>query len=64
MRLMITSLVAALVAGCASPKSDDYCLVTQPLRLGSEETIDYLLRHDRPLLRGIVTHNETREELC
>ena len=56
-------LLMLLVGGCATTTSN-YCDVASPLYFGSEETIQYLVKHDRPLLSDIVAHNETTERLC
>ena len=61
---MMSGLVIALLSGCAGTPTSNYCLITSPLLFDSQATIDFLLESDKDLLRGVVTHNETFEEIC
>lgn len=60
----ITLTTALGTAGCAKTTTGDYCDIASPLYFGSEEVVNYLSQHDTILLREIVIHNETQEEIC
>lgn len=57
--LAVTSLLIALLAGCAT----DYCAATETMS-PTRDSVEYLADHDRPLLEQLVVHNETRAGLC
>ena len=68
---MALSCAAALVGGCVGekptegpPATSDFCLIGEPIIFGSDAVVDYLMREDADLVRGIVTHNEQVERLC
>ena len=61
---MMSGLLIVLLSGCATPPTSNYCLIYSPQSFGEQATINYLLENDRELLRGIVTQNETYEEIC
>ena len=52
-----------LLAGCAQT-SGNYCDIASPLYFDSNEVVDYLSQKDENLLRDVVIHNETWQELC
>jgi hypothetical protein len=47
------------VAACTAIPQGDYCDITRLLTFDSADTINWLADNDRPLLAGIVAHNET-----
>ena len=58
-RLWIATLSsAALLAGCVAPIGD-FCDVARPIYIGGDHVVDWLAENDRPLLRSVVSHNET-----
>jgi hypothetical protein len=56
-------ILVLLLAGCAKP-SGNYCDIASPLYFDSNEVVDYLSQKDENLLRDVVIHNETWQELC
>lgn len=59
---MILGLLTGLPAGCTAVSTE--CDWTEPIRFGSQQSVDWLLVNDRQLLSSVVSHNETREEVC
>lgn len=51
-------LLIAPLAGCAPKIDGDFCDVARPMYFDTAETINWLADNDRPLLEGIVAHNE------
>jgi hypothetical protein len=60
---MILVLPIGLLSGCANPATE-YCLITDYIPFGSQETVTHLMEHDKELVRGVVKHNEVRQRLC
>ena len=56
-------ILVLLLAGCAQT-SGNYCDIAAPLYFDSNEVVDYLSQKDENLLRDVVIHNETWQELC
>ena len=56
-------ILVLLLAGCAQT-SGNYCDIASPLYFDSNEVVDYLSQKDENLLRDVVIHNETWQELC
>ena len=52
-----------LLAGCAKP-SGNYCDIAFSLEFDSNAVVDYLAQKDENLLKDVVIHNETWQELC
>lgn len=64
-RATIPTLLIVLLAGCGARISGDtYCDLTRPLLFDSEDTVSYLLKHDRILFVDILVSNETRIRVC
>ena len=57
-------LLTGLAAGCGKVTGDTYCDTFVPLSFQEEETVRYLIEHERSLLEGIVTSNELWEDIC
>lgn len=55
-------LSSALLTGCATTTDD--CAWSRDIFFGSADTVEWLAENDQRLLRDIVTHNETRQEVC
>jgi hypothetical protein len=53
------ALILLALAGCTAIPDGDYCDIARPLYFESADTINWLADNDRPLLAGIVAHNET-----
>jgi len=51
-------LLIALLSGCAAKIDGDFCDIARPMYFDTAETINWLADNDRPLLAGIVAHNE------
>jgi hypothetical protein len=51
-------LSTALMSGCASAIDGDFCDLARPMYFDTAETINWLADNDRPLLEGVVAHNE------
>ena len=64
-RLTIPTLLIVLLSGCVEKISGDtYCDLTRPLLFDGEDTVTYLLKHDRILFVDILVSNETRDRVC
>ena len=64
-RATIPTLLIVLLAGCGAKISGDtYCDLARPLLFEGEDTVTYLLKHDRILFVHILIHNETRLRVC
>ena len=61
---MIAACGAALLSGCATVTGNSYCDIARPHYFNSEDTVDWLIDHDRALLVDVTVHNETYERLC
>ena len=53
-----------LLSGCSQAVSGDYCDIAFPLYFESGQVVDYLAENDENLLKGVVIHNETGQDLC
>jgi hypothetical protein len=51
-------LSTALMSGCVKAIDGDFCDIARPMYFDTAETINWLADNDRPLLEGIVAHNE------
>ena len=54
----------ALLSGCATVATSNYCQIYSPSYFESEAVIQFLGENDKALLRNIVTQNETYAKLC
>lgn len=61
MRSIMMLCAIVLVSGCAA---NSYCDIAKTVRLGSDDTVDWLADNDETMLRDVVQHNETRAALC
>jgi hypothetical protein len=63
-RLWIMTLCAlAVLSGCVTASSGDFCDIARPIYFDSENVVNWLSEHDSALLRDIVAHNE-KTTLC
>jgi hypothetical protein len=63
-RLWIVTLCAlAVLSGCETANSGDFCDIARPIYFDSENVVSWLSEHDSALLRDIVAHNE-KTTLC
>ena len=61
--LALTIFAAALLFGCVTANSGDFCDIARPIYFDSENVVSWLSEHDSALLRDIVAHNE-KTTLC
>jgi hypothetical protein len=58
MRRFINAAMALSVGSCTLAFDGDFCDIARPMYFDTAETINWLADNDRPLLEGIVAHNE------
>lgn len=58
LRMVILPLIALSLGGCAAKIDGDFCDIARPMYFDTAETINWLADNDRPLLEGVVAHNE------
>lgn len=51
-------LAFVLLAGCMHAPDGDFCDIARPMYFDTADTINWLADNDRPLLEGVVAHNE------
>lgn len=54
---------AVPLSGCVAPATE-YCTLSKPIMLGSQETVDWLSDNDEQMLSEVVVHNEQVAALC
>jgi len=58
-RLWIVTLCGlAVLSGCVTANSGDFCDIARPMYFGSDASVDWIADNDERLLRDIVSHNE------
>lgn len=56
--LALTIFAAALLFGCVTASSGDFCDIARPIYIGGDDVVWWLGENDEPMLRAVVTHNE------
>lgn len=51
-------LLIVPLLGCVRASDGDFCDIARPMYFDTADTINWLADNDRPLLEGIVAHNE------
>jgi hypothetical protein len=54
----VTLCALAVLSGCVTANSGDFCDIARPIYFDSENVVSWLSEHDERLLRDIVAHNE------
>ena len=68
MKLIVWTTLSCLivfVSGCSDPKTTgDYCDIAFPLTTNDEIVADAIVENDKAFARGLLTHNETFDDMC
>ena len=60
---IVTLSSVALLSGCGVQVTE-YCVLTEPILFGSQETVEWLADNDEQMLTDIIVHNERMAALC
>lgn len=57
----MSASLLVLLSGCMKSNECDWA---RTIPFGSAQSIEWLIANDRDLVVAVVTHNETRQEVC
>jgi hypothetical protein len=64
-KIWMTSICAGLLlSGCVTKTHDPLCAVIKPIWFGSQATVDWLMLHDKLLVRDVVAQSEVIQSTC